>query len=577
MVGLGTAMFVRYYKQKLAEARKKELVVTRTMKTLEKHTRMLDPGKADTFYGLLAMDQAKLEQLPVPATVNVYALYDYVEELIIPPQINMEEVIVTLMANFGLRNLAPLTAFLPEKLKTQSLSSDNSTVQSFIKVLSPTILSAISQSIHTVSKSMEQKSYGPGSALYLTRYGSDHGQPGIEQYIKNPFVLDTDLIYLLTELDLDGAQGAQKLKTPQPNPLSDAFFPGLYLGMSPGVEHRYDQREIIVNRLICQILNRLASNAYPTGLIDPEDGVPGPFAVQMTEQSPKLLSPEALLAALVESGHSVSGGIFTNITAFGINLSTKKADGTWADVPVAIPIRTGVRTLNDDLRVETTEISNLIPHSAFFVDCTGPLLDFRSEFFQGIDGFTGWNAPPFVLKYYQNHPEINALHGIWSFEDMISGVKHASHIMNIYNYIATKWNLPVGGYGYSGVCLDSVALVQHSVKGETTVFPIMIGGGVKVEIAQAIQDFFDHVSAAGQNEYKSIMRRIVSSLRQLPCDVLVEPHELEDACIRMMKTIPEKSPFKVCVDARNMAQRVLDTVKLHRTKLTVQNQVFIPN
>mmetsp|Transcript_28893 Transcript_28893/g.112528 ORF Transcript_28893/g.112528 Transcript_28893/m.112528 type:complete len:123 (+) Transcript_28893:1860-2228(+) len=95
--------------------------------------------------------------------------------------------------------------------------------------------------------------------------------------------------------------------------------------------------------------------------------------------------------------------------------------------------------------------------------------------------------------------------------------------------------------------------------------------------SQAIQDFFDHASAAGQSEYKAIMRKIVNSLRQLPCDVLVEPHELEDACIRMMKTIPEHSSFKVCIDARNMAQRVLDTVQLHRAKLTVQNEVFEPN
>lgn len=155
-------------------------------------------------------------------------------------------------------------------------------------------------------------------------------------------------------------------------------------------------------------------------------------------------------------------------------------------------------------------------------------------------------------------PLLQAFHGEWDLDNIIKGVDYASHVMNVYNYVGSKWNLPMGGYGYTGVCLDSVALLQRAIFGHTTVFPILVGGTVKVEIAQVFNLFRKHMI---DPEFAASVKVIQNALFQLPCDIVIEPHELENACERILKTIPEGTPYQIAISGRADAQFILNGIR----------------
>ena len=133
-----------------------------------------------------------------------------------------------------------------------------------------------------------------------------------------------------------------------------------------------------------------------------------------------------------------------------------------------------------------------------------------------------------------------------------------SAISAVTNSCADVDSIVVGGYGFMGVCLDSVALLQHALTGTCTMYPLFLGGAGKTSLLDGYMEFEKQ-----QPDYGEECAILRASLRQLPCDILVEPCHAVDAANRALASLPRSSIFasaesckKDLVRARDFARRV---------------------
>lgn len=66
-------------------------------------------------------------------------------------------------------------------------------------------------------------------------------------------------------------------------------------------------------------------------------------------------------------------------------------------------------------------------------------------------------------------------------------VRATSAIASVTNVAADRLRLPNGGYGYLGVCNDSVAAVQAALGAPVTMFPCILAGRAKATMARTYQ------------------------------------------------------------------------------------------
>jgi hypothetical protein len=62
-----------------------------------------------------------------------------------------------------------------------------------------------------------------------------------------------------------------------------------------------------------------------------------------------------------------------------------------------------------------------------------------------------------------------------------------SCVAAVVNKAADRLGLPFGGYGYLGVCNDSVAMVQAGLGEQVTQFPCILAGAAKVTVSQTFE------------------------------------------------------------------------------------------
>ena len=141
----------------------------------------------------------------------------------------------------------------------------------------------------------------------------------------------------------------------------------------------------------------------------------------------------------------------------------------------------------------------------------------------------------------------------------------SSNIYNFYRYIKTdvfckkSKKFPFGGYGGLGVCADSVAVIEHALRGRTTIFPLFMRGDAKngllyvmrehirVRLSTALENKqrfdIDDVRRTLLEEFLDCMGRVARTLIRLPNDIQVEPHEIIE-CLDRIGVCTMRSPFQ---------------------------------
>ncbi len=108
------------------------------------------------------------------------------------------------------------------------------------------------------------------------------------------------------------------------------------------------------------------------------------------------------------------------------------------------------------------------------------------------------------------------------------------------------------GYGYVGVCVDSVAAIQQAMCGTCTLFPLVLGGEAKLSLMSLYK------AAREQGwEYGEEAASLQAALAALPCDAIQSPCSAAGAARRALACLPHSSVFAGVAACREMLQAAL--------------------
>jgi hypothetical protein len=154
---------------------------------------------------------------------------------------------------------------------------------------------------------------------------------------------------------------------PPPVAIDERMLPDLHWGWGSNVLCTHSQREILQNRLLSCLLNRLAFNYYHTNtnsnhhhshpsslsagptknyddkkqdkvfciILDRSSGGDGDNDDHDDDVKQIITKPSELIQALMDMGHSVEACITTHVTSFGVALCVKEMDDSWTQLPMA--------------------------------------------------------------------------------------------------------------------------------------------------------------------------------------------------------------------------------------------------
>ncbi len=338
-----------------------------------------------------------------------------------------------------------------------------------------------------------------------------------------------------------------------PKEISPANLPGLRFG-NINLEYLFSVEQERTNEVLSTICNRLCSNmilAGGTGKVE--------FGVRTAGRLHTTL--EDFMTAL-EKDHKVTIEIRTNITSMGIGLSILDDGQDPAEalnVPICFPMKTNIipEATTTGMFRKHEEIVSLMTHAAVFVRVEGPIVkDALLEWCLNVNGMTGFQGVGGVSRPWQTTPDACVVHTPGIFATRRKRARAArlmSIISAVTNAQADADQIVLGGYGYFGVCCDSVALLQATLLNDTsatTIYPLLLGGGAKVCLSDAYEKF-----GAAHPAWKKDARRLRTSLCHLPCDIIVD--DQRRCAMRCLSSLPTKSIFTAVDAIRRQLERVV--------------------
>jgi hypothetical protein len=77
--------------------------------------------------------------------------------------------------------------------------------------------------------------------------------------------------------------------------------------------------------------------------------------------------------------------------------------------------------------------------------------------------------------------------------DPIKATEVTTLLFACINSIAMRMNLPNGGYGAVGVCNDSSAIVEATVRGQTDIYPLVHIGGFFYQVVNRAEELVEYI------------------------------------------------------------------------------------
>lgn len=280
-----------------------------------------------------------------------------------------------------------------------------------------------------------------------------------------------------------------------------------------------------VNMAMAEAIDRLAENA----------NAPKKDQFHLNYKGKSFTRIDAFVKALVKDGYQVDVTVDHRIANFA-NLKTKRPDGI-KDVPAALMVKTGFFD-------EKGENQAIVPstHSELTITIRkGPNnpdgFDADLKWFQGISG-TGFFAGGLAATPSWCGRKIA---DTYSGQKAVEAMELAGLMGDVINKSAKAQQLAVGGYGVTGVCNDSVAIIQQAMSGHATAYPLVmrdetLAGEFKKRLSD--KDTFD------DKRYQ----RLIDAVAVVPRDDLISTNlSIEDAKkFRAKYSIPYeagKEPF----------------------------------
>ena len=392
--------------------------------------------------------------------------------------------------------LTPLLWLLPRpwKLAPAQLPARLQALGALLErsLLTPALLAALADDLPHL---LPQASTGPSDAVTLW---SSSGAPQLPHQLEQ--LLDTT---------------APALQPLQPEPAGGELSGGL-LWHNTGLSHEQPANERERNRVCARVLNRLGANRL----------------VSETWSIDGCTSSQAWLNLLQEQGWQARAQLRCSVASFGLGASLPLADGGWSQVPLGLPIRSGL------LGRDGQELRSLLPHSCLELELRRNEHLFRLQYYQGTEGLCGWEALNDLQRPWQNDRQNGTVHylgEIYQGERLQELMDLCEVIALIHNLEASERHLLRGGYGALGFCIDSSALIQQVMEGRCQLYPVLMGGIWRERLIQrAMQN---------QNQTGRWLTPYRQALLNLPHDGSLHGAAAAAARERLLQCQPRSSPF----------------------------------
>ncbi len=319
------------------------------------------------------------------------------------------------------------------------------------------------------------------------------------------------------------------LALPRPKSELKQVAPGLFTG---DMASTASDSQVKQNQVMSEVFQRLARN--PTAAADQK--------FEVTLNGKAYSKTEDFLGALSKAGYDVSAKFESRIANFA---SLKAAvPGTnppqLVDVAAPLMVKTGLKDASGKEAVVPAVHSEMVITIKAGPNAQGPKLDATTRYFQGTGG-TGFfpadvHAEPAWLG--------KVSHGTLTGAQAQKAIGLAAAFTDVVEDTARRLNLYADGYGLTGVCNDSVAVVQQAVMGRADQYPLMMHDDLLLgELKKRLSDG----DPTGDSSYRALKKAI----SDLPSDARPNPSQQR----RALASIPweaGKEPFGSTVEARRI-------------------------
>ncbi len=224
---------------------------------------------------------------------------------------------------------------------------------------------------------------------------------------------------------------------------------------------------------------------------------------------------DAFIDALAATGHQIEFDVSNEVSDF-VHLMARQADGALREIQTDIRLRTGY--FMEDQR----EIIVPAVHSHLLFRISGPDVNTAVEFYQGVSGTHFY--PSFLIQG-ESWVGIRTS-ATYGHERAVPAFKAAGLYLDLLRNIARRDALFAGGYGQSGICSDSVAVIEVLLGVEPTVYPLLINKQLVLRHLAALQRRRPSLAA----RYEQIREAI----QKMPSDITRNPSQAR----RILSCIP---------------------------------------
>lgn len=280
---------------------------------------------------------------------------------------------------------------------------------------------------------------------------------------------------------------------------------------------------------MAQLLNRLAAN-----LLSPHD----PWCFEGSG------SGRDFLALLEGRGWRLRGRQRSSVASFGMGSSLADPKLGWLQVPLALPLRTG---LLEPLAAggEGREAMTLLPHASLELELQDPGGEgLLLQYYQGSEGLCGWEGLNDLQRPWQNdrnNGTVRWLGPAFEGESLRALIDLCELMALVHNRAACRLGLRCGGYGSLGFCIDTTALLQQAMRGEWSLFPLLLGGIWRQRLLNETQRCEPLCGA----DHAKALQRYRLALDQLPLDLSHHGAGRAEAWRRLRACQPQSSPFRL--------------------------------
>jgi hypothetical protein len=209
------------------------------------------------------------------------------------------------------------------------------------------------------------------------------------------------------------------------------------------------------------------------------------------------------------------------------------------DVPAPLMVKTGIEDGLGKEAVVPAVHSEMVINIKAGPNAKGPKFDADLKFYQGVSG-TGF----FPCKVHAEPSWCGRTSQALSGDKALEAISVAGAFTDVVNTTAKAKNLYADGYGITGVCNDSVAVIQQAVTGRADAYPLLMKDEV---LYGALKERLNDANKADDPAYKSIRK----AMRELPSDV----RKNDSQARRALASLPwaaGKEPFVSSEEARRI-------------------------